>query len=169
MRCVGSDLGQRCEDKTPLVHGGMRNLQAGLIHDLIAKQHDVDVNLARTLFARAETAHVGFDAQRKLEQLARRLLRLDGQRAVQKPGLVGDIDRLSFIERGDGEHAACCSQLFDGREQVGGAISQIRAQRQVCDFAHEHSFAGDGLRIHRKMNETSHFSLSSLAEGDLRT
>jgi len=64
MARLGSDLDQRFENKPPLMHGGMGNLQARFIHHTVAEQHQVNVDLARTLLTHTETAHPRFDLQR---------------------------------------------------------------------------------------------------------
>ena len=103
----------------------MRNLQARLIHHAIPKQHHVDINLARTFLAHAETSHGRFDLQRKLEQFSWRLIRFNRRHAVQKPGLVGDVHRLGFIQCGDRQQGARHIQMCDRRAQVGRTISQV--------------------------------------------
>ncbi len=129
----------------------MRNLQARLIHDAIPKQHHVDINVARTFLAHAETSHRRFDLQRKLEQFSRRLVGFNRRHAVQKPGLVRNVDRLGLIQCGDGQQPSRDVQLCDRRAQVGRTISQVRSQRQISGFAHPTSFAAKGARIQQKL------------------
>ncbi len=98
MAYVRSDFDQRFENKTAQVHGRMRNVQVRLMQDAIAKQHEVDIDIARAFGAHTETSHGRFDPQRQLEQLARRLIGCNRGHAVQKPGLVGKLDGLGLIE-----------------------------------------------------------------------
>jgi hypothetical protein len=153
MTRLGSDLDQRFQNKAPLMHGRMRNLQARLIHYKIAEQNDVYINLARALVAHAETSHRPFDVQRQLEKLSRRFPSFDGRDAVQKPRLVGDLYRLGFIERRDCEQVTGLFKMRQGFSQVGGTISNVRSQRQISDFLHTASFAAKGVRSQQKLTE----------------
>jgi len=133
MARLGGDFDQGFQNKPSLVHGWMGNLQAGLIEDAISEKHYVDIDVARTIFAQAKTSHGGFDLQRELEQFPRRFPGFDGGYTIQKPGQVRDVgrnvDRLGFVQRGDGQQPSGRAQLRKGRAQVGVAVSQIRSQR----------------------------------------
>lgn len=153
MERFGSDLGQRFQNKAATLHSGMRNLQPWLIHDEVVEQQYVDINLARTLVAHAETSHRRFDVQRQLKELARRFPGFDGRNAVQKPRLVGDLYRLGFIERRDCEQATGLFKMRQGLLQVRGTISNVRSQRQISNFRHSASFAGKGVRSQQKLTE----------------
>ena len=150
MACLGSDLDQRLQNKPALVHCRMRNLQARLIHHPIPKKHHIDINLARTFLAHAKASHCRFDPQRKLEQFSRRLIRFNRRHAVQKPGLVRDVDGLGLIECGDGQQPARYVQLCERRALIGGTISEVRSQRQINGFGHKTSFAAKRPRIQQK-------------------
>jgi len=132
MGCIGSDLDQRFQHKAPLVHGWMRNRQTGLIDHAISEQHQVNINIARSLLALAETPHGRLDLQCRLEQFLRCLPGFDCGYAVEKPGLVGEvvrnIDRLGLIECGDGQQSSGYIQLREGGAQVGGTVSEVRSQ-----------------------------------------
>jgi len=145
------NLDQRLENKSALVHCRMRNPQAWLIHHAIREKHNVDINVARTFLAHAETSHGRFDLQCKLEQLPRRLIRFNRRDAVQKPRLVWDVYRLGLIQGGNLQQPARNFQLCDGRAQVGRTVSQVRSQRQICDFTHPASFAANAARIQQKL------------------
>jgi len=101
MADLGSDFHQWLQDESPLMHGGVGNLQARLIDDSITKQQHVDIYFARTLVAQAETSHHGLDPQSQLEQFSRCLIRFYRRYAVEKPGLVEDFHGLGFVEVGD--------------------------------------------------------------------
>ena len=133
----------------------MRNLQTWLVHDEVAEQQYVDINLARALRAHAETSHRRFNLQRQMEQFSRRFPGFDGRHAVQKPRLVGNLYWLSFIKRRNREQPIAFFQTREGGAQVGGAVSDVRSQRQISDLLHSASFAGKGERSQQKLVESA--------------
>ncbi len=98
MARFGSDLGQRFENKAPLMHSRMRDFQSRLIYHAIPEKQYIDINVARTFGAHAETSHCGFRLQRQVEQLSGCHFSFDGGDAVEKPRLIGDVDWLGFIQ-----------------------------------------------------------------------
>ena len=57
-------------------------------------------------------------------------LRLDD--AVQEPGLVEKVDWFGFVERGDAHDGYTRGgQGGNGNAQVGGAVANVRSERQV--------------------------------------
>ena len=166
MARLGSDLDQRFQNKPPLMHGGMGDLQVRLIHDAVGEEHHVDINLARAFIAHAKASHGRFHLQGKLEQFSRRFLRFYRHHAVQKPGLVGNVHWLGFIPCGNRQQPARHFQLFDRLAQVGCAISQVRSQRQISGFRHGVSFAGNGARSQRKLTATASILILWLSKGD---
>jgi len=163
MSRLGSDLGERFENKSSLMQRRMGNSQARFIDDLISKKHYIDIEVARALLAGAETAHGRFDVQRQLEQLARGHPGFNCRYTIQKPGLVGNVDGLGLIERGNSQQPSACFQLRKGGAQVGRTVSQIRAQRQIGDFTHSTSFAANAARIQQKLTGRGNFQSQELA------
>jgi hypothetical protein len=106
MACLGRYFGEGRENEAALMHGGMGNLEAGFIDRMIAKEHDIDIDFARTFLRHAKTTHFRFELQGELEQVARRFVSFDGGDAVEEPGLIGNVDRLGLIKRRDREQAA---------------------------------------------------------------
>jgi hypothetical protein len=133
---VGGDFDEGFQNEAALMHGGVGDLQAGLIEHAISKKHNIDVDGASAFVFHAEAPHGGFDPQGELEQSPGGLIGVDGGDAVKEPGLIGDVDRLSLVERGGSEEPASHVQLNDRRAQIRGAIAEVGAERQVSDFAH---------------------------------
>jgi hypothetical protein len=50
MKRIRSDFGKRFQYEAPLVHRWVRDCQAGIVDDRVAKQQNVDVDDARALF-----------------------------------------------------------------------------------------------------------------------
>ena len=125
MADLGSDFYQWLQDESPLVHGGVGNLQARLIDYSVTKQQHVDIYFARTLVAQAETSHHRLDPQCQLEQFSRRLIRFYHRYAVEKPGLVGDFHGLGFVEGGNCDQPDGGIQLCERRAEIGGTISEV--------------------------------------------
>jgi len=63
---VGSDLNQRLQNEPALLHCRMRNPQSRLVDDMISKQHNVNINLARAFILQPHTPHRRLDPQRNL-------------------------------------------------------------------------------------------------------
>jgi hypothetical protein len=47
------------------------------------------------------------------------------ERAIQKPGLSGEFDRLGFVKRRDRRYFAHTAQAVDRRSQILGAVTNI--------------------------------------------
>lgn len=97
---VRCDFSHRLEDKTALVHGGMRNGKGGEVDHSVAKEKDIDVDGARALglCSLAIAAERPLDLHDGRKELPRHLFRFESYGAVQEPGLVGKVDGLSFVK-----------------------------------------------------------------------
>ena len=131
-----SDLGERFENKPALLHGGMRNCEARFAHDAVAIQQHVDVDFPRAFCAQAQASHGGFDRQCQLQQLTWRLNGFNRRHAIQKPGLVREIDWLRLVQGRYRQQHSSCAQLSDRLAQVRGTIPKVRPERKICDFWH---------------------------------
>ena len=76
----------------------------------IAEKQNVDIDRARAFFLHALPAHLLFDAENRGHQLLRRLAGFKRDRTIQKPGLLGELHRLGFVERRNCRYATGRSQ-----------------------------------------------------------
>ena|SRR5579884_439321 len=135
MPLLRSDFRQWLEDESPFVHGGMRNRQSRRIYDGVTEQQNIDIDGARpfypcgSLLSRSPPSHRSFNPQKLRQKLLWHFLRLQFDHAVQKPGLLGVLDRLSFINRRHGLYFAQFAQAFDRGPQIRLAIADVRPQR----------------------------------------
>jgi hypothetical protein len=75
----------------------------------------------------AQAARGSLDLQECSQELAWRLFSIQRDRAIQKPGLLGEFDGFGFIERGDGSDFPEAAQFSDGGLEVGSTIADVRA------------------------------------------
>src|SRR5450755_730642 len=87
------------EYETALVHGGMRDGQPFHFDHRVPKQKYVDVEGARPFFLYAPPSHFLFNVENCSQQLPRHLFGVKFDGAIQEPGLGGEFDRFSFVER----------------------------------------------------------------------
>jgi len=106
MTDLGSNLDQRLENEPTLMHSRMRNPESMFVDDKVSEQHDININVAGAFFAHADSAHHRFDLQNELEQVFWRLCGLNRGHAIEKPRLVGHIDRLRFVQGRDGDDSS---------------------------------------------------------------
>src|SRR5207245_5890337 len=99
---IGSDLGEWFEYKPALVHGRRWYGQIGRVHRGVAEEQDVDVDLTGSFLLGAQAAHGSLDLQERSQELTCCLFSIQRDRAIQKPGLLGEFDGFGLIERGDG-------------------------------------------------------------------
>ena len=93
------DLCQRFQDEAASVHGGMRNRQAPIFDDGVAKQENIEVDGARPFFLASLPSHLLLNLDDAGEKLCGRLLRIQFDGAIQKPRLRGEFYRFGFVER----------------------------------------------------------------------
>jgi hypothetical protein len=140
MKHVRSDLGKGFEHEAPLVHGGMRDCEAGIVDDQVAEQQNVEIDDARTLLLSSLAAQLLLDFENAGEQLLRRLLGIQSNRTIQEPGLRGKFHRFGFVARRDRDDLAESPQAIDRRAQITRAITDIGAERKIDRFRHAISF-----------------------------
>ena len=82
---------ERLEGEPPPGQTGVRDGQAGQVHDLVSVKEQIEVDGARAVAGTvaANATQPALDRQKPVEELAGRELGLDRGRTVQKPGLVG--------------------------------------------------------------------------------
>src|SRR3982074_2367591 len=93
------NLGQRLKYKAPFVHRGMWYGQHYSINDRITEEQYVNVNRARPFFMLALAAYLLFNPKDGRHQYFRRLRSLEGDGAIQEPGLSGDLHGFGFVDR----------------------------------------------------------------------
>jgi len=99
MTCIRRDLGKRLQHKAPLLHSGVRDREAGIVDDQVVKQQNVDVDDAWPLFLGSAPSHLLLDFENAGEQFLRRLLRIQRDSTIQKPGLGGKFHGFGVVER----------------------------------------------------------------------
>ena len=104
MHELGGNFGERYKYEPALAHRRVRHRQLGSPNYLGAEKKDVDVNEARTFWLSAFSAHRLFNCQNAFQEVARLKPRAGGHGAVEKPGLVGEIDGLGLVSGGNLEH-----------------------------------------------------------------
>lgn len=136
MAYVRRDLGQRLQHEPALVHGGMRDCKMRRADDGIAKQQNVNVDIARALGLDAPASHLPLDGHNFRQEEFRHQLGAQSDGAIQEPGLRGKLNRLGFEEGGDGGHLTEFAELADRGAEVGLAIADIRTQREIDGLLH---------------------------------
>jgi len=96
---VRRDLCERLQHKASFVHGGMGDGQSRIVKDQISKQQNIDVKNARSFFLRSPPPHLLLDFENGIEKLSGCRLRIQRDRAIQKPSLRSKFDGFSFVER----------------------------------------------------------------------
>ncbi len=96
---LGSDLGKRFQHEAPHVHGGMWDLQSGLVHYGIVEQKDIDIDLSWSFGRSPLSSHFLLNAENRCEELLGRMAGCQSHRTIQEPWLAGELDRLGFVER----------------------------------------------------------------------
>src|SRR5215218_742213 len=102
---VGVELHERLESKRTFGQAGVRHRQAGLVDLLLPVEEEVEVDRPRPPAGLLSPfpAKGLLDRKQPLEQRARRQVRLDRARTVEEARLVDVADRLSLLERRDGD------------------------------------------------------------------
>jgi len=119
---------QRFEDKPPLGHARMRNLEAWFVNDPIAKKQDVDIQRPWGSLKCADPPLRGFNREANAKQFLRGKIRCHFQRDIQEPRLLQKADRLGFKHRGDTAHDnPLRAQGLNPRAEVGLPVTEIRS------------------------------------------
>src|ERR1017187_3380357 len=95
---VRRDLGQWLQYKTPVGHRRMRHRQRWRVDVGRSVQQDVDVNDARPLGLRSLPPHGALDIKDARQKFARDEFCAYGYGTVEKPWLLGELDRLRLVE-----------------------------------------------------------------------
>ena len=102
----------------------MRDLQFGSNDRLIAEEKDIDVEEARSFGEGFLAAELRFDGAKGAQEIDGLRIRCAFDDAIEEPGLVEVIDRLSFVEGRNFTHMKICRrQRGDGGAQVRGTIA----------------------------------------------
>ena len=131
MTHIRRNRGERFQHKAALLHGRMRNREAGIVDNQIAKQENVDVDDARPFLLRSASAHPLLDVENAGEQFLRRLLRIQRDSTIQEPRLGGKFHGFGFVERRDLNDFTDGAQPVDGGIQIFGSIPDVRAERKI--------------------------------------
>ena len=108
MNYVGSDLGQREQDKGTLGHPWMRQFETGRLEDEPAVEQKVKIQGARAVgnSMAAIAPQATLDGQEAVEKRLRIEVGFDTGGGVQKCGLVCKSNRGGFVKRRAGRDAA---------------------------------------------------------------
>jgi len=136
MTHVRRNLGERFQHKAALVHGRMRNGEAGIVDNQIAKQKNVDVDDAWPFLLRSASSHLLLDLENAGEKFSRRLLRIQRDNTIQEPRLGSKFHGFGFVERRDLNDFAHGAQSVDGGIQIFRAVTDIRAERKIDRAVH---------------------------------
>ena len=99
-------------------------MQFWAVDGFVAVKEDVDIEKARALGKGFLAAELVFDAAEGKEEVPRWRSALAFYDAVEKPGLVEIIDRLSLVEGGNfGRMEICGGQGGDGCDKVAFAAA----------------------------------------------
>lgn len=131
---IRSDLEQRPEHKAAVFHIIVRNGQARAIDDLIAKQHDVEVERARSpAFSFAHPTLLQLDALSVIEQRIGRQGGFQRDGGVEIVRLILRAQRRRAVERRDVHHAAVrnIAQRADGCLHLLQRRSKVTAKRDI--------------------------------------
>ena len=129
----------------------MRNGQARAIDDLIAKQHDVEVERARSpAFSFAHPTLLQLDALSVIEQRIGRQGGFQRDGGVEIVRLILRAQRRRAVERRDGDHAAVrnFAQGADSRLHLLQWRSKVAAKSDI-DQSHALPWRGARLRGRR--------------------
>jgi hypothetical protein len=111
----------------------MRNHEDWTGHSPPAEEEDVHVDEARPPPLGWRAPHLLLNGLTRLEQVHRFDAHAADEDAVEEPGLVDRPDRPSLVQaRGPQEHTL--GQVVDAPRrlpEIGGAISEVRAQTEV--------------------------------------
>ena len=108
-----SDLGERFQHESALVHSDMRHRQAFGLNDRISEQKNININQSRTLFLQTPPAHLHFDIKNSAEQLFGHFFGIELDDTVQEPGLGRDFNRFGLVKRRYCQHFTQASQMID--------------------------------------------------------
>ncbi len=139
------NLPQRFQHESALGHGGMRDSYFWGVEDYVFHEEDVDVDVAGAFGLEAMASHVLFDGEDFVQQFLRGAFRFDFDYAVHEPGLIGEFDWLSFVERRDCYDLLAMAQLFDGVVEIGEAVAYVGSQGKVSLHLTRYRFGGGGV------------------------
>ncbi len=112
-------VGQRVENKPPFGDTWMRDLDGmklakGMIEAVLplAMQKKVDVELSGAISLPRNAPQLLFEFLALLDQCHGRILRESFDDKIQKKRLLGDIERLSFVEKATASQAHVSGHLF---------------------------------------------------------
>jgi subtilisin family serine protease len=110
----------------------MRHDEARLLDDAVSVEQQVEVEGSGTVLGNCEpvAAEMALDVEQRVEQLARRKIRLELDRTVQEARLVDDADRFGVTEGGNAHNPSVrkTPQAADGRAQRSLPVAEIRAE-----------------------------------------
>ncbi len=125
MLCVGCDLSQRLQHEAAPMHCRMRQAEVGRRKNRIPEQQEVDVDNARAFRLRTLSSHFLLDLKHSREEISRRQIRTQRYSAIEEPGLRGELNGLSFIERGNGDYFAECGEFPNGGSKIVFAAADV--------------------------------------------
>lgn len=133
----GSNLVQRDKDESALGQPRMRNLEAGLVHNLIAIKQQIEIERARPIRDSSGTVAAKFalDLKQRIEQFARTKRRFKSDDGIDEARLIAKTHRLRRVKPRARRHAADRAQPANSSGQRSrrrpGRTGQIAAKTDV--------------------------------------
>lgn len=139
----GRNLGQRLEHKPPLRHGRMRQREPWLENHSILHLQEIEIKRTGALGAArvALPPEILLDREQPLQQIHRFERCPNRCRGIQEQCLLRIGNRLSLVDRRDGEHAAQfrepSNRLPQGLCRIAIPRRKVRSQRNIRYRAHD--------------------------------
>jgi len=128
-----SYLRQRLQHEAAMLHRGMRDAQFPGIQSFVAKKNNIHIDGPRPFRFRPPSSHGLFNPEQTPKKFQWPQFGLHGCGTVQEPGLLADdLYRLRLIKGRNPADGPQCTQSGDCFTKIGFAVTQIRAEREVC-------------------------------------
>ena len=124
------NFSQGLEDESPLPEARVRDRQTGFVDDLIAKQHQIEVERPRRPGKRALPSTLGFYREQRIQQVFRRQVGFADRGRVQERRLLPlDSFRGGFVGRRRANAPEERAQPPERERHMGLAVPEVRADR----------------------------------------
>ena len=133
------DLGERDENEAAVGEAGMRDFEVACADDGGGVKEDVDVEGAWAEADQAATPELEFDGADGVEELEREKRSFGFDAAVEEPGLLGEADGFSGVERrAKGDADANGIEEVEGAGDAGGAVAEVGAEGEIDGLGLRH-------------------------------
>ena len=124
------DFSQWFQHESPPPESRVRHGQPRLVDNLIAKQHQIEIERPRRASKRALASPLGLDCQQGIQHASRRQLRFADHRRVEERRLLAlDSFGFRFVGRRRADALKQSPQPRARERHVGFAIPEVRADR----------------------------------------